>query len=116
MPLIHPVFIALQRCPGFSRIGVGLQQILKEPMVNNHATQTAPINPARHRADDSNRLELLAQETETSLNLVKAIFAEQLQTIENQAKVQTFVSVIAMRRTRLILKRLEAKAPAVDLY
>ena len=74
------------------------------------------INPARQRAEEIKRLETLAQETDTSLNLVQAIYSEELKALEEQAKVRTFLGVIAMRRTRLILRSLESKAVALDMH
>jgi Protein of unknown function (DUF3562) len=77
----------------------------------------APINsPVRQKADEAHRLEMLAQETDTSVNLVKAIYLEQLKSLEQDAKVRTFLAVIAMRRTRLILRDLESKESAVDMH
>jgi Protein of unknown function (DUF3562) len=78
--------------------------------------QPAASNPARQRADETNRLESLAQETETSLNLVKAIYLEELRALEKQAKVSTFVAVIAMRRTRLILRSLGSQDEALGVH
>lgn len=78
--------------------------------------QPAPLSPARQRADEASRLELLAQETETSVNLVKAIYSEEIRTLEEQAKVRTFVTVIAMRRTRLILQGLGAGNRVTDMH
>ena len=78
--------------------------------------QSALLNPARQQTDETKRLESLAQEMDTSIQLVKAIYSEELKAIEDQAKVRTYVSVIAMRRTRLILRSLESKVPAPDMH
>ena len=78
--------------------------------------QPASSNPTRQRADEANRLESLAQETDTSLNLVKAIYSEELRALEKQAKVSTFVPVIAMRRTRLILRSLGSQDEALGVH
>ncbi len=64
-------------------------------------------NAAQSRKDEVTRLESLAQETDTSLNLVKAIYTEELEALEQQARIRTYLTVIAMRRTRLILQDLE---------
>lgn len=77
--------------------------------------QAAVLDPARQKADETTRLESLARETDTSVNLVRTIFSEELHALEQEAKVRTFVAVIAMRRTRLILKSLEAK-PVGDVH
>jgi hypothetical protein len=74
------------------------------------------VNPARQRADESGSLETLATETDTSLNLVKQIYTEELQALEKDAKVRTFMKVIAMRRTRQILQSLESRIPGADVH
>lgn len=73
------------------------------------------LNPSRLKADETTRLESLARETDTSVNLVRTIFTEELQALEQEAKVRTFLAVIAMRRTRLILKSLESNN-AADIH
>jgi len=74
------------------------------------------VNPAKQRADESASLETLASETDTSLNLVKQIYTEELEALKKDAKVRTFMKVIAMRRTRQILQSLESRSPAPDVH
>jgi hypothetical protein len=76
--------------------------------------QTAILTPGQK--DEAARLESLAQETETSVNLVKAIYSEELQALEQQARIRTFLTVIAMRRTRLILQNLDGSAAQLEVH
>jgi len=74
------------------------------------------ISPAQSQKDEVQRLESLAHDTDTSLNLVKAIYTEELQALEQQARIRTFLTVIAMRRTRLILQDLDGSAESLNSH
>lgn len=76
---------------------------------------TTGQTPAQ-RADETTRLESLAQETDTALNLVKTIYTEELHALESQARIRTFLSVIAMRRTRMILQHLDSSAEQLEVH
>lgn len=78
--------------------------------------ESTPVNPAKQRNDENASLETLASETDTSINLVKQIYTEELQSLERDAKVRTFMKVIAIRRTRQILQSLESRSTAADVH
>lgn len=77
--------------------------------------QPANQTPAQ-RADEATRLESLAQETDTALHLVKAIYSDELRALESQARIRTFLTVIAMRRTRIILQHLDGDAEHLEVH
>ncbi len=76
--------------------------------------QTPSLTPGQK--DEATRLESLARETDTSINLVKAIYSEELQALEQQARIRTYLSVIAMRRTRLKLQDLDGSAGELEIH
>lgn len=76
-----------------------------------------PINPILgQRSDETSRLESLAQETGTALHLVKAIYSDELLALEHDARIRTYLSVIAMRRTRMILQHLDGSAAEAEVH
>jgi len=48
----------------------------------------------------------LAEETDTSVDLAEEIFKQELAALQSVATVHTFVSLIAVRRTKALLRSL----------
>jgi hypothetical protein len=48
----------------------------------------------------------IAAETETSVDIVKTLYQEQVVTLESQAKVKQFIGVIATKRVKQQLREL----------
>lgn len=74
------------------------------------------FEPGRKPTDERSSLESLARETDTAFSLVQAIYEEELQALAAHATVKTYVRLIAMRRTRLVLQALESKAALDEVH
>lgn len=70
----------------------------------------------RKANDERSSLETLARETDTAFNLVQAIYQEELEALAAQAKVTTYVRLLAMRRTRLVVQALDGKHVPEDIH
>lgn len=49
--------------------------------------------------------EAIARETETSIDVVKEIYEQELTTLASDAKITQYLGVLASRRVRMILRK-----------
>lgn len=54
---------------------------------------------------DRSAAEMLAKETETSLEEVQKLYEEELEDLANDAKITQYLGVLASRRVRMRLKK-----------
>jgi hypothetical protein len=57
---------------------------------------------------DEASVDAIARETETSVDVVKVLYEEEIQALTAQARVKQFVTVIAMKRVKQQLRSLGA--------
>jgi hypothetical protein len=60
---------------------------------------TINLNPDPNKVRDSS-VDAIAKETETSADVVRALFEEQVAELAKEAKVKQFVNVIASKRVK----------------
>lgn len=73
------------------------------------------LEPAQSKSNDATVV-AIANDTETSLDVVKALYAEECAALSEKARVKTFVGVIATRNVKRYLRKLSSGTPAVNMF
>ena len=70
----------------------------------SHAVSLGPLRSKAAAAS----VAAIARETETSVDLVKALYDEEVAALDAEAKVKTFIGVIATKKVKQQLRELRA--------
>lgn len=70
-------------------------------------TNDVSLEPAQTKANEAT-VATIAKDTETSLDIVKALYEEECAALGAEAKVKTFIGVIATRNVKRYLRNLGA--------
>jgi Protein of unknown function (DUF3562) len=65
----------------------------------------ASIQTKSTRKNDLAATEAIAKETQTSIEVVKEIYEQELHTLASDAKITQYLGVLASRRVRMILRK-----------
>jgi hypothetical protein len=72
-------------------------------------TDAISLEPTRSRADQA-AVAAIARESTLEFDVVRALYEEEIATLSATAKVKQFVGVIATRRVKQQLRRMEAQS------